>query len=74
MPTSELLRLLQRRATLEQAMRGRGGIKVTEERELQRLRETLDQHAGPARELLAAASRLGRPVDAITIDDLRLEH
>lgn len=54
-------------------MRGRGGIRVTEERELHRLRETLDEHAGPVRELLAAASRLGRPVGAITIDDLRLE-
>ena len=72
MPTAELLRLLQRQAVLETAMRGRGGIKVTEERELQRLRETLDTHSGPAGELLAAVRRLGRAVDAVSADDLRL--
>lgn len=71
MPTIELLRLLQRRAALEQGMRGRGGIKVTEERELLRLRGMLDAHSGPVAELLTAIRRLGRPVEAISIEDLR---
>jgi len=70
MPKAELFRLLQRHAALAKAMRGRGGIKVTEERELQRLRETLDAHSGPAADLLAAAGRTGRPVEEISVDDL----
>ncbi len=70
MAKRELLRLLQRHAALEGGMRRRGGIKVTEERELQRLRETLDAQAGPARELLAAVHRSGRPVEEVSIEDL----
>jgi hypothetical protein len=72
MPRDELFRLLQRQATLERAMRRRGGIKVTEEQELRRLRQVLDAHAGPAGELLAAVHRLGRPVEDVSLDELNV--
>jgi hypothetical protein len=69
MPTIELFRLLQRRAALEKAIRCRGGIKVTEERELLRLRATLAAHSGPVEALLAAVRRSGGAVEAISIDE-----
>jgi hypothetical protein len=72
MPTNELLRLLQRHAALERGLRGRGGIKVTEERELLKLRQALDAHSGAVEVLLAVARRAGRLVEEITIDDLQI--
>jgi len=72
MPARELLRLLQRQAALEKALGGRGGTKMTEERELLKLRETLDANSGPARMLLAAALRVGGPLEEIPIRDLQI--
>lgn len=71
MPTEELFTLLKRLAALEKSLRGRGGIRVTEERELLRLRETLNAHSGAAEALLAAVRQVGRPVEEISIDELR---
>ena len=42
-PLHEALRLIERQAELENAMRRPGGIRVTEERELHQLRDALAQ-------------------------------
>jgi hypothetical protein len=72
MSTIELFRILQRHAILERRMRGRGGIRVTEERELHGLRETIEANSGAARELMAAALRAGRSIEDVSVDDLRV--
>jgi hypothetical protein len=69
-PLSEALRLLRRQGELEDAMRRPGGIRVTEERELYLLRESLEKYPAAVRAVLDAAKRLHRPVDALQMKDI----
>lgn len=69
-PLTEVLYLLRRQAELEKAIRRRGGIRVTDERELFQLRETLAGMPGPVKAVLDTSNRLGRAIDALSIDDL----
>ena len=69
-PLNEALRLLRRQAEVENAMRGPGGIHVTAERELHEIRQTLTRFPGAVRAILETASRLSRPVDALSRADI----
>ncbi len=71
-PLNEALRLLRRQAEIENAMPGPGGIRVTAERELHEIRQTLTRYPGAVRAILEAASRLRRPVDALSLTDVDL--
>ncbi len=61
----DVLVLLKRQQVLEVAMRARGGIRVTEERELNRLREVLARAPGAVRTILDASRRLDKPLDCL---------
>ena len=63
-PLSEALRLLRRQSELDDAMGRPGGIRVVEEREIYALRERLRHYPAAVRAILYSASRLDRPVDA----------
>jgi hypothetical protein len=67
---SESLRLLRRQSELEEAMHRPGGIRVTEEREIYELRETLKRFPGAVRAILEASIRLRRPVEALSARDV----
>jgi hypothetical protein len=69
-PLHEALRLIKRQAELENAMRRPGGIRVTEERELHQLRDTLTRFPAAVTAILEAASRMRRPVDTISAEDV----
>jgi hypothetical protein len=69
-PLHEALRLIKREAELQTAMRRPGGIRVTEERELFRLRETLARYPAAVTAIIEAASLMRRPVDTISVDDV----
>ena len=71
-PLTEALELLRRQAALEEAMRGRGGVRVLEERELYALRARLTRYPEAVRAILETSSRLHRPVDALSIADIDL--
>jgi hypothetical protein len=71
-PLHEALRLIKRQTELENAMRRPGGIRVTEERELFKLRHALIQYPAAVNAILEAAERMRRPVDTISIDDVEL--
>ena len=72
-PLTEALRLLRRQAELEIAMRKPGGMRVTEERELFQLQAHLAKIPVVTRAVLEASSRLHRPVDALSIEDIERE-
>ena len=67
---SELKRLLQRQGEIRQAMRRPGGIRITEERELFQLRNALTQFPAAVTAIVDAASRMRRPVDTISSEDV----
>ena len=69
-PLHEALRLIKRQAELESAMRRPGGIRVTEERELCQVRGALTQFPAAVTAIMEAASRMRRPVDTISVDDV----
>jgi hypothetical protein len=68
-PLHEALRLLKRKAKLEEQV-GRFGVRVADERELFALRERLEAFPVAARAVLEAAARLHRPVDALSPADV----
>jgi hypothetical protein len=72
-PLSEALQLLRRQATLEDAMRSRGGVRVLEERELYALRTRLTRFPEAVRAILETRDRLHRPVDSLTVADIVFE-
>jgi hypothetical protein len=51
-------------------MRRPGGIRVTEERELFQLRGALAQFPAAVTAIMEAASRMRRPVDTISAEDV----
>jgi hypothetical protein len=69
-PLHEALRLIKRQTELENAMRRPGGIRVTEERELFRLREAVAQYPAAVTAIIEAATRMRRPVDTISAEDV----
>jgi hypothetical protein len=69
-PIHEALRLIKRQAELENAMRRPGGIRVTEERELIELSGALARYPAAVTAILEAASRMRRPVDTISAEDV----
>jgi hypothetical protein len=69
-PLHEALRLIKRQAELEIAMRRPGGIRITEERELLQLRDALTQYPAAVSAIMEAASRMRRPVDTISAEDV----
>jgi hypothetical protein len=71
-PLHEALRLIKRQTELENAMRRPGGIRVTEEHELFRLRDALTQYPAAVTAILEAADRMRRPVDTISADDVEV--
>lgn len=66
----EVLVLLHRTSILERGLRGRGGIRVTEERELQALRLTLERCADAVRTIADIAARRDQPVESLSPEDL----
>ncbi len=54
-------------------MRRPGGIRVTEERELFRLRHTLNQCPAAVTAIHEAAERMRRPVDTISVDGVQAD-
>ncbi len=69
-PLHEALRLIKRQAELEIAMRRPGGIRITEERELHQLRDALTRYPAAVNAIMEAASRMRRPIDTISADDV----
>ena len=69
-PLHEALRLIKRQAELENAMRRPGGIRVAEEHELHQLRGALARFPAAVTAILEAASRMRRPVDTISAEDV----
>jgi hypothetical protein len=51
-------------------MRRPGGIRITEERELHRLRGALSQYPATVTAILETASQMRRPVDTISAEDV----
>jgi hypothetical protein len=68
-PLHEALRLLKRKAELEEQMR-RMGVRVADERELFALRARLETFPVAVRAVLEAAKHLHRPVDALSPADI----
>jgi glutamate synthase domain-containing protein 1 len=64
----EALRLLKRREALKGAMRAASGIRVTQERELYRIREELRAYPLATVAVLETAKRLHRPIEALSIE------
>ena len=69
-PLHEALRLIKRQTELETAMRRPGGIRITEERELYQLRSALAQFPAAVTAIVEAASRMHRPVDTLSAEDV----
>ena len=69
-PITEALELLKRQAVLENGLRRAGGIRVTEERELFQLRNALTHFPAAVTAIVEAASRMRRPVDTISSEDV----
>jgi hypothetical protein len=69
-PLHEALRLIKRQAELETAMRRPGGIRITEERELHQLRGALTRFPAAVTAIMETASRMRRPVDTISAEDV----
>lgn len=51
-------------------MRRPGGIRITEERELHQLRSALNPYPASITAILEGASRMRRPVDTISVEDV----
>ena len=66
----ETLGLLQRQAELETAMRQPGGIRITEEQQLHRLRQRLKQFPEAVQAVMQASHALRRPVTHLTATDV----
>ena len=69
-PVAAALAPSRRQATLKEAMRRPGGIRVTEERELLTLHQRLQTYPGAAAAISETSHRLDPTVDAITVGDI----
>jgi hypothetical protein len=70
-PINEALELSKRQAELETGLRQPGGIRVTEERELNALRERLQRYPQAVTAILQCARNMNRPVDTLHPHDVR---
>lgn len=66
----ETLTLLKRQAELESAMRQPGGIRITEEQELQLVRRRLENFPEAMRAVIQAAHALRRPVTEVSAQEV----
>jgi len=66
----EALRLLQRQAELETAMKQRGGIRIIEEQELHIVRRRLADSPDTARAIVQAAVALRRPIGELSASEV----
>jgi hypothetical protein len=62
----EALRLLQRQAELETAMKQRGGVRIIEEQELHAVRRRLADFPEAVRAVVRAAQALRRPIGELS--------
>jgi hypothetical protein len=67
---NEALNLLKRQAELESGMRRPGGIRILEERELHRVRQSLQRVPEATDAVLQAARALGCPLSSVTERDV----
>jgi hypothetical protein len=67
---NEALNLLKRQAELEAAMKQPGGIRITEEQELQVVRRRLQQFPEASQAIVQAVHALRRPVTDVTADEV----
>jgi hypothetical protein len=63
---NDAIRLLRRQAELQAAIRKPGGIRVTEEQELIRLKRRLAEYPEATLAVMQAAHAMRKPVTAIT--------
>ena len=68
----EALRLLQRQAELETAMKQRGGIRIIEEQELHVVRRRLADSPDTARAIVQAAVALRRPIGELSAREVEM--
>jgi len=68
----EALRLLQRQAELEAAMKQHGGIRIIEEQELHVVRRRLADSHETARAVAQAALALRRPIGELSASEVEL--
>lgn len=69
-PITEVLRLLQRQAEIQNDLRGARGSRVLEERELYLIRNRLAQYPEAVQVIALTAAELHRPVDALSVRDV----
>ncbi len=69
-PVSEALSLLRRQEEIEQAMKQPGGIRITVERDLHRLRARLQEYPIAVSAVLTASHSLRKPVSQLTLDEV----
>jgi hypothetical protein len=67
---TEALQLLRRQSEPEKSMRGPGGIRVIEEREIYALPENLKGFPAAVASILEASNRLHRPVETLSVRDI----
>jgi hypothetical protein len=69
-PIIEALRLLQRQAEIQNALRRAGGSSVLDERELYLIRNRLAQYPAALQAIALTASELHRPADTLSVRDV----
>ena len=69
-PIHTALELLKRQADIEARLRQPGGARVTEERDLYVLRQSLQRYPEAVTAILETARNLNRTVDTLRPDDL----
>jgi len=70
-PITTALELLKRQTEIEARMRQLSGARVTEERDLDALRQALQRYPEAVKAILETAATLHRPVESLTADDVR---
>ncbi len=69
-PITEMLKLLERHAELENGLRQPGGLHVAEKQDVHALRERLQRYPQTVTAILQAAQTLRRPVDTLQPQDV----
>jgi len=66
----ETLSLLRRQVEIESAMKGPGGIRITEEQELHMIRRQLQRFPEAVQAIIQAAHALRKPVSNLSATDV----
>jgi len=69
-PIHTALELLKRQADIEARLRQPGGARVTEERELYALRQSLQRYPEAVKAILETARNMNRPIDSVKLSDV----